>query len=83
VIDLANRARSIGATPNTEIMEHREAAQTKHPLPTIETVLDSPCTSRWLSEALVVSQKRDDLDALRDAQFLARLLAEEYKRNHS
>ena len=43
-------------------------------LPTIEDVMASPCTSRWLKVALSAALDRDAVDAAHDADMLAALL---------
>jgi hypothetical protein len=40
---------------------------------TIRRILNSPCTSYWLREAIKTSLDRDSLDALRDAQILLKI----------
>jgi hypothetical protein len=40
-------------------------------LPTIPEVLADPCTSYWLKDALRSAMRRDIVDALNDADFLA------------
>ena len=42
--------------------------------PSIQTVLDDPCASYWLKNALKSMLERDPLDALQDAQLLAALM---------
>jgi hypothetical protein len=42
--------------------------------PTINEVLNNPCTSYWLKDAIRTAFNRDILDALRDAELLAKLL---------
>lgn len=41
----------------------------------IQQVIDSPCTSYWLKAALRALLERDALDATRDAELLAELMA--------
>jgi hypothetical protein len=43
-------------------------------LPTIPEVLANPCTSYWLRDAIRSAVRRDPVDALNDAEFLADLL---------
>lgn len=40
----------------------------------IKEILDLPCSSFWLKNALRTALDRDSLDALRDAETLVRLL---------
>jgi hypothetical protein len=42
--------------------------------PDEETLLRDPTTSHWLRQQLLVSRKRDPVDALRDAEVLAATL---------
>jgi hypothetical protein len=45
----------------------------------IETVIAAPETSYWLKRALTEAQRRDCVDALRDAELLASLLRERFE----
>lgn len=38
-------------------------------------IIDSPCTSRWLRDALVGALKLDPVDAANDTETLARVMA--------
>lgn len=47
----------------------------QHPTPSAEAILASPSTTAWLRNALVAALQRDPVDAARDAQALATVLA--------
>ena len=45
-------------------------------LPTISEVLNDPCASSWIKNAIKSAMSRDAVDALNDAEFLVALLAQ-------
>jgi len=48
------------------------------PLPTLEQLLDSPCTSEWMKRALPWALERDCLDALKDVELLHEILVDKW-----
>jgi len=44
-------------------------------MPNVQAVLASPETSFWLRESLQAALQRDPVDALKDAEYLVKLLA--------
>jgi hypothetical protein len=40
----------------------------------IDAILADPCASYWLKNALAAALKRDPIDAMHDAEFLAKVL---------
>ncbi len=47
---------------------------------TITNVLDDPCTSHWLRDAILILRERDPLDALNDAETLHKLMSDRWGR---
>ena len=54
--------------------DHFEAAEPTI-VPSIETLLADPSTSRWLRNGLRAALDRDPVDVANDAEILARVLA--------
>jgi hypothetical protein len=46
----------------------------------IQAVLNAPCTSAWLRQALETALKRDCVDAVNDAERLTELLSARFDR---